>query len=616
MSSARTGIDSLGFYLSDPAGLGGARSDFEHLVLEPIITPGIPSIIVEQVSSACGEGDCQIVASGADALRFAAPGEELGAAVTISDNTSMVLESETAGKTVRVYRDALYNAADLTGDLRFSLVKGLNNAIGLADETVSGGTRYGCVWLHNRSAAAITGIEVTGAGAYTVWLEAPSAGLCQEIADDTTAPTGASFGATDTAATLAAGESLLLWVRRVLAAPTMDPAAEGLVVVEWVSSAVTYTQTLAGCYRVSDPALAGYALFLGTDAQPDFDAAPAEFGALPLVTALAADATHYWAVREVNEFGLASLNTLTRVVTLDAGGEDATEALTNPEVISITSGPGGEVDVRLRYNGMADATPADYFRLYVGANVSINGDDPTPDPGTDTPEDTAIVVMGLARPDVEQVVRLGPYGYGVPVSVIARVYSSTLDAESNSTTAHTVTVSTQGPVGMHQFAMAAGSKYGAGRSLMEGTVYYDAPTNAVGVKTLSGEVVLFGSDEAFRAAYGSETLFRTRFDLQTVPHSAAGAATPIEAISADEVYINVAGVRRARVDFVAGVIECASWTTGADRANLPVIGPVYVTGTTTYLMVRNALTGRWTPALSVDDEGHLTVYGPYKQELI
>lgn len=615
MSSARTGIDSLGFYLSDPVGLGGRRADLEHWVLDPIIEPGIPSIIVEQVSSACGEGACQIVASGADALKFAAPGEELGAAVTIADNTSMLLESETAGKTVRVYRDAVYNAADLTGDLRFTLAKALNNAIGMANETVSGGTRYGCVWLHNRSTAAITGIEVTGAGAYEVWLETPVAGVCQEIANDTTAPSGASFGATDTAATLAAGESLLLWVKRVLTTPTVDLAAEGSVAVEWISSAVTYTQTLAGLYRVSDPALAGFALFLGTDAQPDFDASPAEFGALPLVTALAVDATHYWAVRKVNEYGLSSLNTLTQVMTLDAGGEDATEVLTNPEVISITSGPGGEVDVRLRYNGLSDATPADYFRLYVGANISINGDDPTPDPGTDTPEDTAIVVMGLARPDVEQVVRLGPYGYGVPVAVIARVYSSELDAESNSTTAHTVTVTTQGPVGMHQFAMAAGSKHGAGRSLMEGTVYYDDPTNTVGIRTLTGEVVLFGSDEAFRAAYGSETLFRTGFSFATVPHSGAGASTPIEAISADEVYINVAGVRRAKIDFVAGVIEAASFTLGAARISLPVIGPVYVTGSQTNLMVRNSLTGRWTPALRVDDTGRLTVYLPYKQEL-
>lgn len=616
MSEARTTYDSLGFYLSDPPGLGGARADLEHWILEPVIEPGIPSIVIEQLGSGCGEGEAYIVATGADELKFRAPGEEdLGAAVEVLANTSAVLPGATAGQWVRVYRDGTYNAADLSGDLRFRIVKGVNNAIGMANETVSGGTRYGCLWIHNRSAEAISDIEVSATGDYTVALEAPTAGYTPIAADDETAPSGVTFAASDGAASLAAGESLLLRWKRELSAPAVNAFAEGEITVEWVSDAVTYTETLAGLYGVSDATLAGYALFVGEDAAPDLEAAPAEFGALPLSTALAPGHTHRWLVRRVNEYGLSSLNTLSRAVTLDGDGEEVGAPLTNPEVISITSGPGGEVDVRLRYNGALDPTPADYFRLYVGANVAINGGDPTPDPETDEAQDTAIAVIGLARPDVEQIVRLGPYGYGVPVAVIARVYSSELDAESDSTEAHTVTVTTQGPVGMHQFAVAAGGLRGAGRSLMEGAVYYDAPTNSVGIRTLSGEVVFFGSDEAFRAAYGSETLFRTRFAVQTVAHSAAGAATPIEAISADEVYLNVAGVRRAKIDFVAGTIEAASFTLGAARIALPVIGPVYVTGTETNIMVRNSLTGRWTPALRVNDAGHLTVYLPYKQEL-
>lgn len=614
MPDARTTYDSLGFYLSDPNGLGGARADQEHWILEPVIEPGIPSLVIEQIGSGCGEGQCQIVAVGEDSLKFAAPGEELGAAVTVAANTSAVLTSDTATKWVRVYRDATYNAADLSGELRFASVKGVNNAVGMANETVAGGTRYGCVWIHNRSASEITGIEVSATGAYTVALETPALGLAEETTDDETAP-AVTFGTSDTAASLAPGESLLLRFKRVLSTPTVDVFAEGAVTVEWVSAAVTYTETLAGLYGVSDPALAGYALFVGEDAEPDFDAAPAASGAVPLTAALAPSHTHNWVLRQVNEYGLSSLNTLSRAVTLDGSGGSTTTNLTDPEVISITSAPGGEVDIRLRYNGLADINPADYFRLYVGANVAINGDDPTPDPVTDTPQDFAIEVMGLARPDMEQIITIGPYGYGVPVSVIARVYSSAIDLESGSMTPHNVTVTTQGPVGMHQFAVAPGSKYGAGRTLNEGNVYYDAPTNAVGIRTLNGEVVLFGSEEAFRAAYGSETLFRTRFAVQTVAHSAAGAATPIEAISADEIYINVSLVRRAKIDFTAGIIEAASFSLGAARISLPVIGPVYVTGSETNIMLRNSLTGKWTPALRVDDAGHLTVYLPYKQEL-
>lgn len=615
MANARTNIDSLGFYLSDPQGLGGARADLEFWPLEPVIDPGIPSIVIEQVSAACGEGQARIIAAGTNSLKFAAPGEEYGEAVTVAANTSALLESETPGKAVRVYRDSVYNAADLSGDLTFRLVVGLNNSIGMANETVAGGTRYGCVWLHNHSALPVTGITVTGNADYDVALEVPTAGLVQIPADDETAPSGVTFGSTDTAATLAAGESLVLRWRRTLTAPDMSPLVDAEIEAEWTWDGDVYNQTLPGRYRVSDPALAVHALYLGEDAEPDFEASPAESGALPLTTALAPGHTWRWVVREVNEYGLSSKNTLSRPVVVGAGGEDEAEALTNPEVISITSAPGGEVDVRLRYNGIADAVMADTFRLYVGANISINGDDPTPDPETDEPNDTEMVVFGLARPDLEMVVRLGPYPYGTPVAVIARVYSSELEAESTSMEVHTVTVSTQAPVGMHQFAVAAGGIHGAGRTQMEGTIYYDAPTNSVGIKTLSGEVVLFGSSEAFRAAFGSDTLFRTRFSLATVEHFAAGSNSPIEAISADEIYINVAGIRLACIDFVAGVIEAAAFAIGADRIDLPVIGPIYATGSETNIMVRNSLTGRWTPALRVDDTGRLTVYLPYRQEL-
>lgn len=615
MAEARTHIDSLGIYLSDPEGLGGARADMEFWPLEPVIEPGIPSIVIEHVSAACGEGQASIMATGVNSLKFAAPGEAYGEAVTVAANTSALLESETPGKAVRVYRDAVYNAADLSGSLNFRVVRGINNSIGMANETVAGGTRYGCVWLHNHSALPVTSITVTGNADYDVALEVPTAGLVQHPVDDQTAPSGVTFAGTDTAATLAAGESLVLRFRRSLTAPSMNPLVDTEIQVDWTWDGDSYNQALPGRYRVSDPALAVHAVYLGEDAEPDFDLAPAASGTLPLTTALAPGHSWRWVVREVNEFGLSSQNTLSRRVVVGPGGEDGAEALTDPEVVSIASAPGGEIDVRLRYNGIADTVQADTFRLYVGANVAINGDDPTPDPETDTPIDTEMVVFGLARPDLEMVVRLGPYPYGTPVALIARVYSSALEAESGSMEVHTATVTTQAPVGMHQFAVAAGGIHGAGRTQMEGVVYYDAPTNSVGIKTLSGETVVFGSSEAFRAAFGSGTLFRTRFSLSTVEHFAAGSANPIEAISADEVYLNVAGIRLARIDFVAGVIEAAAFTLGADRIDLPVIGPIYATGSETNIMVRNSLTGRWTPALRVDDSGRLTVYLPYRQEL-
>lgn len=608
MATARSNSDALGFYLSDPARLGGARADLEFCPVEPVIEPGLPPIILERVSGSCGVGLGRIVAAGADSLQFAAPGEELGAAVTVSANTSALLESESPGKSVRVYRDSVYNGADLSGEIRFDLVIGVNNTIGLGNGAVAGGVKYGCVWMVNHSAAAVTGITVSGSGVMAVGLETPSDGLCQVISDDETAPSAVTFGATATVATLAAGESRLIWVRRTLTAPSVTALALAEIEVEFTAGGETYTETLPGQYRVADGALAQYELFLGEDGPPDFGAAPTQTGALPLVAALAAGHRWEWAVRARNAYDLSSQNTLTRVVTLNGDGEEAGAALTNPEIVSMTSAPGGEVDLRLRYNGLADVTPGDTFRVYVRTNGT------NPDPETDSPIDTQMTVTGLVRPEIEAIVKLGPYTYGTPVAVIARVYSTTLEAESDSTTVSSMSVTTQAPVGMHQFAVSAGGMHGAGRTASTGTVYYDAPTNSVGIKTLSGEVVLFGSSAAFRAEHGSQTLCRTALDFVTSAQGASGSASPIEAISADEIYLNVSGVRQARIDFVAGIIEAAAFTLGADRIDLPVIGPVYTTPTATNIMVRNSVTGRWTPAIRVDNTGRLTIYMPVRQE--
>lgn len=609
MATAHTKSDALGYYLSDPRGLGGARSAVEFEGLEPVVIAAIPPIIVERVSPLCGEGRATITAGADNTLAFAAPGEDAGAYVTVASNTRVILESETPGKSVRVYRDAVYSPADLGGQMIVDLVRGMNNAVGMANITVSGETDYGCMWLLNHSEADITGITVTPCAGFDVALETPVGGLCEQMPDATTAPV-VTFAGSATLATLAAGEARLLRFRRTVGATTVDAAVLASIQVEWTSEAVAYIDTLEGYYRIGDPALAQYDLYVGEDAMPDFGAAPAGTGALPLSVALAPGHRHYYALRERNAYGLVSFNTLCESKVIAGDGAEVVEVLSDPTVLSLTSTAGGEISVALRYDDLIDEVAADAWRLY----VTSDGTDPEPD--TDTPENTQMRQSGLARPQIENTIRLGPYDYGATVKVVARVYSSELEAESGSETVHTVTVTTQVPVGAHRLGVSMGGYRGAPMSSVnDGVVYYDGPTNAVGIRTLAGEVVLFGSGEGFRAAYGSETLLRTTFAIQTIPHAEPGANTPLEAFSVDEVYINVAGIRRVKFDFVTGVIECATFTLGADRIDLPVIGPIYATGTATYIMVRNAFTGRWTPALGVDDEGRLTIYIPYKQEI-
>lgn len=605
MATAMTKGDGLGFYLSDPSGLGGSRRDAEFWPWEPVIQSTIPPIIIERVSAGCGEGDARIVATGPDTVQFAAPGEDLGAAVTLAANSRAVLESETPTKTVRVYRDSGYSAADLGGEMRFYLVQGLNNAIALENATVAGGTRYGCFWIKNHGTVPVSGIVVTAGSNYAVGFEAPSGGLVQEIADSSTAPSAVSLGATANVGTLGPGQSVAVWLRRVLSSPSVSLGAVGQVTVAYTVDGVAYSEVLTGLYRVSDPSLAGYHLFVGEDGLPDFSGASTAFSAtLPMVQALTPGARSYWCVREASEFGLSSQNTLCGMVNVGAGGEDDTEALTDPEVLSITSAPGGEVDVRLRYSGGMDATPADTWRLYVATGGT------TPDPDVDTPTDTAMRVQGFGGPVAEAVISLGPYVYGATVKVIARVYSSELDAESDSTTVHSVTVSTQAPVGPHFASLGMGESRGLGQSLMAGSTAYGDAT----VRVSTGETIIEGSGEVFRAELGILRLFRTGLAFKNQAQGAAGSTSPIEAVSADEIYLNVASVRRAKIDLSNGRIEATEFVMTETAIDLPIIGPVVATATAVYVMVRHSVTGRWTPALSVDEAGTMTVCLPVLQE--
>ena len=129
MATAFTKSDAMGYYLSDPRGLGGSRSGVEFEALEPVVLTAIAPIIIERVSSLCGEGRATITAGADNTLAFAAPGEAAGEYVTVPANGRVLLESETPGKSVRVYRDAVYAPADLGGLMTFDLVRGVNNAV-------------------------------------------------------------------------------------------------------------------------------------------------------------------------------------------------------------------------------------------------------------------------------------------------------------------------------------------------------------------------------------------------------------------------------------------------------------------------------------------------------
>lgn len=684
MATAYTKSDALGWYGSDPAGLGGIRSDVELCPLEPYITDPIGPIIVRNATTGNNTGDGQIRAASTTTLAYTAPGDTEGTPVTVAANTSALLESGTPGMAVRVYRDSVYNSADLGGTMGVSLYRKYNTVIAGPNVDEAGSSYYGCVYFKNHGTANITSISIrpgvlgtqrtssggqlSGSGGGTItasgslstwptsgwarivesgvglreiiyyssrtdtvltvpaagralcgtsasagaasdtitpiaplslWGETPSGGEVQTIANHTTAPTSPTWGVNVTVATLEPGEERALWLfRQVPAAAVVNLEQVSGLEITYTYDGTTYTDVkIRDRFRIGNTALAGYELYNGADTAPDFDAAPLETSAtLPFSEPLTNSAVNNYAVRYRNKYNLTSFNVLTEARELDGSAVDITNALTDPEIVSVDSIAGGEIAVTLRYNATADATRADTWRLY------ITDDGTTPDPGTDTPADTTMLAQGLAPPTITQRIVIGPYDYGTAVKFIARVYSTTLDDESASITVTTETVDTQVPVRANWLGLTTGAAFGHQRPAYESETDYGDAT----VRIITGETVVYASAEAFRGVLGNGAELRTTLEFSNVAHSAAGTSAPIETTDANTIYINVASTRRAKIDLSAGTIEAATFEFEAAAIALPVIGPIYMATDATYIQIFNGLTGRWTPLIKVDSSGVLT----------
>lgn len=606
-----TKSDALGYFLSEPRGLGGARTGIQFWPLTPVISDAIPPLIIERVRGENGAGTGTLRAYGSSMASWEAPGDDEGAQMAIPANTRVLLESDDTSKSIVVYRDSEYDSEDIEGAMTVELVPGMNNAVGLDNITTAGAKHYGFLWLVNQSDEPITELTVTGTGDYTVGTEEPDGGEVQEIADNETAPIGITFAASVDISRLDPDEYIGLWVKRDADAGSVSAEETATINVTWLWAGASYSDTLTGEYRVADSSLDRYEFFLGVDDDPDFTASPeATSATLPFTVAATVDAENRYAVRKRNSYDLESFNVLASVTNVGAGGEDETPVLTDPEMVSLTAAPGGEADLRLKYNGAADDTEADTWRLY----ITTNGTDP--DPATDSPSDTSMKQIGLARPVVEAILNLGPYDYGTDLRVIARVYSTTLDDESNSTEVHTLDIDTQKPVGGHLYQPALGGYRAVTPDIYSATVYYDDPTDSIGLKTLDGEVILFaGSVDVLRGERGALDFTRTPLLLKQQAHSASGNSAPIEVVSANEIYINVNGTRRVKIDLANDRIEAATFEQVSTPLDVPVIGPFHMTDTNTYIQVRDRYTGRWTPAIAVNSSGKMTFTAPIKQDL-
>jgi len=236
-------IDALGILLTGGAtnanpdsSLGGAVSSTRVRGLGHIVSNQVPSIRIDNVFPACGEGDAALAVDSSDDLVFTEPSGSAGTPVTIAEGESKIVVGSDINKAVRVYREA---GLVHYGDSDLELLEALNGVLAMSNvsnaQRVAGVTTYRALMFYAQGDYGVLDIRlwmpaVGGAQAtFSLGLETPSGGAIQSIPNETTAPTAVSFstpvneGSALTIPVIHPGGYMGLWIRRVFpAAGTMN----------------------------------------------------------------------------------------------------------------------------------------------------------------------------------------------------------------------------------------------------------------------------------------------------------------------------------------------------------------------------------------------------------
>jgi len=79
----------------------------------------------------------------------------------------------------------------------------------------------------------------------------------------------------------------------------------------------------------------------------------------------------------------------------------------------------------------------------------------------------------------------------------------------------------------------------------------------------------------------------------------------IDGISADEIYLGVNRLRRARINFNTGLIQAASFTFNADLGEMKKATAIYQTATETYYQIYDATRAKFIPFMRLNTSGNL-----------
>lgn len=202
----------------------------------------------------------------------------------------------------------------------------------------------------------------------------------------------------------------------------------------------SYSGSGKGHYRMASSEHDTYRLYRGVDEMPDFEGDPwVTFDAFPYMTpALDASHTYYFTLRQVNEYGLESLNYWDEdddsswKVEVDSNGDRVTGRPDNPYDVELNQAASAGVQVKAVYNYLADDNEADTWLVY----STTNGVDPDPDNDSPT-EVTMSKIAGVSYLDTT----LAAQGDGNTCKVIVRTrISGSPDVDSDSTTVNSLVV--------------------------------------------------------------------------------------------------------------------------------------------------------------------------------
>ena len=386
-----------------------------------------------------------------------------------------------------------------------------------------------------------------------------SEGTIQTVASATTAPTGVTWytgTTTATAATIAsltAGNGYGVWLHREIpAGATGTTQQENRFEIQWS----TYSQKYYGLYRVAQASLEKYELFQGVDAFPSFTSAVTSSTSLPFLYGLSLPGTgtraHRLVCRYTDTYGVKSYNTAPHNFTVNSSGTQVGTDVSTPYDVALTETASGYVTLTARYTAGVDSSDADTFRYY----VTTSGVDPTTG---GTPVDVTMSVGNGLGSWRTLSATLGPYDYGTDLRVLVTAYRTSDSKQSLGAAVEQVTISTVAPAPVAQPAGGYSESNGidVGARLSSSVTYLNAPTNTVYLKSTPGATELWSSTtlvfRCLRLADGTvATFIPSTWALNNTTISGTGTATAFEVVSANEIYICVAGTRRLKIDVKIG----------------------------------------------------------------